>query len=122
MIFLRIYIEFTSSLLWKRKGKRISFCAKTPELLFSFQLGSLASLGNRGGGGRRKSGACGQRRRGGAGGGARGRREGPVDGLGRGWGGRFRGSPRSRAPAAAVDGGGGGPVAGDGGERVEEHQ
>jgi len=78
-------------------------------------------LGNRGGGGRRKSGAYGRRRRGGAGGGARGRREGPVDGLGRGWGGRLGVSPRSRAPAAAVGGGGGAAGLG-GGERVGEHQ
>ena len=64
-------------------------------------------------------GAC--QRRGPGGGGARGGRELPVGGLGRGWSGWRRALHSEQRPAAELSRDGGAPAMGGGGDWVREH-
>ena len=121
MIFLRIYRHFQSLLFLKTKEKGKEILHLDHWTSISFSPWVPGRVGKQRRGGWPESGMEAHRRRGRSGGKAPRRREGPVDGLGRGWGGRLGVSPGSRAPAAAVGGGGGAAGLG-GGERVGEHQ
>src|SRR6185503_5103676 len=80
--FLRIYIEFTSFLVWKRKRKNDFYLRKGPWKKFSSRGEAPGRRLKQGSGGRPDSGAWGCRRRGGTWGKARERREEPRGGLG----------------------------------------
>ena len=110
-IFLRIYIDFTSSLFLKTKRKRKRDLASRPlERFGRLQIGPWPE--NRGGSenGWPESGVGAHRRCGRSGGEAPRRREEPVDSFGWSWDGRWWRCHGAAAPAEGARGAGGAPA------------